>query len=96
MNVLFGVVLIYYANAAPKMLAPLSKRRCEPAAVQSIQRFSGWTLVLAGLAYCIIWLGAPLEVATVASTLAVASGLAIVLTRCLVLRLWPKQTRTGT
>jgi hypothetical protein len=52
--------------------------------------------VLAGLTYCIIWLGAPLEVATVASTLAVASGLAIVLTRCLVLRLWPKQTRTGT
>lgn len=46
-----------------------------------MQRFTGWTLVLAGLIYSLCWLVAPLDVARVASTAAVATGLALVAAR---------------
>lgn len=55
----YGVILAMIGNRLPKILSPLTEQRCAPAAAQSVQRFSGWTLMLAGLAYAAAWLALP-------------------------------------
>jgi len=62
-QVLLGSLVIFYANAAPKALTSLRAMRCDPAKEQAARRFSGWALVLGGLAYVLVWLFAPLDIA---------------------------------
>lgn len=81
MGAVNGLILVVFANAAPKTLTPLTKMRCEPAQAQALQRFCGWTLVLAGLGYSLTWLVLPLERAPLISMSIVAGGLLLVVTR---------------
>jgi len=46
---LLGVLLVVGGNRMPKMLTPLKSMRCDPARTQAMQRFAGWTFVLAGV-----------------------------------------------
>jgi hypothetical protein len=72
--VLLGAFFVYMGNTLPKMLTPMSAGRCDPAAVQARTRFSAWTWVLTGLAYMLIWIVLPVDVAEPASLAAVALG----------------------
>jgi len=51
-----GAFLVSIGNMIPKTLTPLSAMRCDATKVQSFQRLTGWTWVLAGLALAIGWL----------------------------------------
>ena len=80
-GVMIGMVLVIFANLVPKTLEPLSATRCGRSKTQAVQRFTGWTLVLAGLGYSIAWLVLPIEHARVPAMSLVASGLLLVLAR---------------
>jgi hypothetical protein len=67
-GVAFGLIVVGYANAAPKTLTPLARLRCTPAAEQAIRRFVAWALVLGGLAYIAGWMFAPIDRADVIAT----------------------------
>ena len=90
-GVMVGLVLAVCANLVPKTLEPLSTTRCEPSRKQALQRFAGWTLVLAGLGYSIAWLVLPLDQARIPAMSIVASGLLLVLARVA----WTFMTSSG-
>lgn len=58
-----GVILALYGNTIPKTLLPLSSRQCDAARVQASLRMLGWTWVLVGLAFAIVWLVSPVWLA---------------------------------
>ncbi|MFQ5525170.1 MAG: hypothetical protein ACE5GX_02805 [Thermoanaerobaculia bacterium] len=76
-GVVLGLVLVICANLVPKTLEPLSAR-CDPSTQQALQRFSGWTLVLAGLGYSLAWLVLPIERARIPAMAIVAVGVVLV------------------
>ncbi len=80
-GVMIGMVLVVFANLVPKTLEPLTSTRCGPSQNQAVQRFAGWTLVLAGLGYSLAWLVLPIEHARVPAMSLVAAGLVLVLAR---------------
>ncbi len=80
-GVVMGIVLVLYSNAVPKTLEPLSVQRCEPSKKQALQRFTGWTLVIAGVGYALAWLFLPLDLARVVAMTTVAIGVFLVLAR---------------
>lgn len=88
-QIAIGLVVVYCANLAPKTLEPLNSS-CDPARVQSLQRFSGWAIVIGGLGYSLVWLIAPIDYAAVTSIAIVGSSLLLVLARCVwILKLGP-------
>lgn len=80
-GVMIGMVLVIFANLVPKKLEPLSATRCGASKTPAVQRFAGWTLVLAGLGYSIAWLVLPIEHARIPAMSLVAFGLLLVLAR---------------
>ena len=73
LGLIVGAMVIAYANVVPK--TPGSAR------LQATLRFSGWVLVLAGMAYSAIWLLAPITYASTLATWVLFSGLMLVLMR---------------
>ena len=41
MGMMTGSIVIFYANVVPKVLTPLARLRCDPAAEQAVRRFAG-------------------------------------------------------
>lgn len=78
--VLTGILLAVYGNVIPKSASRLSAKG------ESLERVTGWTTVLAGIAYAAIWAFAPIEIAAVASMCAVLVGFASVVGYCVWLR----------
>jgi hypothetical protein len=77
--VIFGLFFALTGNAMPKTLTPLAALQCNPAKVQAFQRFAGWTWVLTGLVFAMVWLVMPVGVARPASVgLLVVAMVAIV------------------
>jgi len=76
-----GLVLLLLGNTLPKVLSPLAAKRCAASQVQSIQRFAGWSFVLAGFVCIGAWLIAPIDQAGDWSMIATATALALVLLR---------------
>lgn len=79
LGVLSGVVLLLLGNMMPKVLAPLTAKRCAPSQVIAIQRFSGWVFVLDGIICIVASLVLPLSqgqdvsmIATIVTLLLVA------------------------
>jgi hypothetical protein len=81
MGVLLGVIVMVYANAVPKALSPLMQIRCEVAEEQAIRRFTGWSLVLGGMAFALAWLVAPIERANLIAGTALGVALFLALVR---------------
>jgi hypothetical protein len=81
MGVAIGAFLVVLGNVLPKVLSPLTAKRCAPAQVQSIQRLAGWTFVIAGLACIAVWLLLPIEQARSLELYVVMSAAAIVIAR---------------
>lgn len=84
--VTFGMFFVITGNALPKMLTPLSATRCAGAGVQAAQRFAGWTWVLTGLAFAIIWLVLPAPTAEPLSIALLVGSALLVTARALQLR----------
>lgn len=84
--VLFGLFFVFTGNAMPKTLTPLTALRCDAAKVQAFQRLAGWTWVLMGLGYAMMWLLLPLDVARTASVALLASGALVIATQVVRLR----------
>ena len=81
MGALLGLMVVVYANAVPKALAPLIRSRCDPAGEQALRRFTGWSFVLGGAAYAIGWIVAPMEVAYLVTASALGAALLLVAVR---------------
>jgi len=77
-----GALLIVTGNFLPKQLGPLASK-CGASCEQSLQRFSGWSLVLAGMVYCAAWLFAPVEIARPVSMAACAASVVLIAGRIL-------------
>jgi hypothetical protein len=78
---LIGVLFVFFGNAMPKQLTPLSQLSCSGARIQAFQRFSGWTWVLTGLTYAAIWLLAPMTMAKPLSMLVMACGMTAIVVK---------------
>ena len=74
-----GLMVAYYGNLAPKMVVPNARAR-------QVNRFAGWSLALGGLVYAGFWAFAPLPLAKIAGTGALAAALILTLVYCLWLR----------
>jgi FtsH-binding integral membrane protein len=81
MAILIGLPVVFYANAAPKALKPLTRLRCDGAAEQAFRRFSGWTLLVGGVAYIVTWMVAPLDQASDLATKFIAASVFLVFAR---------------
>ena len=80
-----GLMIAYYGNRAPKAVAPSVH-------AQQIARVSGWSSVLSGLVYAGLWVFAPIPVAIMVGSAAVAAGIIVTLGYCLLLR---RRSRAG-
>ena len=80
---LTGILLAVYGNVIPKSVSRLSAKG------ESLQRVTGWATVVAGLGYAAIWAFAPIDIAAIASMIAVALGFVIVIGYCAWLRSIP-------
>ncbi len=81
LGALLGIVVIVYANVVPKALSPLIQSRCDPIEEQAMRRFTGWSLVLGGVAYAAAWVIAPLESANMISGSLLGAALLLVVAR---------------
>ena len=80
---LTGILLAVYGNVIPKSVSRLSAKG------ESLQRVTGWATVVAGLGYAAIWAFAPIDIAAIASMIAVALGFVVVIGYCAWLRSIP-------
>jgi hypothetical protein len=90
--VLIGVYFVFTGNALPKTLTPLTALRCDPARVQTVQRWAGWTWVLSGLTVAGAWLTLPLDLANALSVAAIGGGVLVVLATIVSVR-WTRAAR---
>jgi hypothetical protein len=74
-SVFVGVFFVLRGNRLPKMLTPLADTRCDPAALQTLQRRTGWAYVLAGLAYTVLWLVLPVRLAAPIGVAVIVAGI---------------------
>ncbi len=81
-GVAVGVFLIVIGNVMPKILTPLAALRCEAKRAQSLQRFAGWSFLLAGLGYVAAWLILPVNHADIVATLSCLAAVVAVAVRC--------------
>lgn len=79
LQVMIGLGLAAYANLMPKQLSAPRRTPEAEARVQRALRIGGWSLTLAGLIHAGLWAFAPLAIANLGSTLAVATGMAVTL-----------------
>lgn len=80
-GVLMGLVVLFYANEAPKTLPRLERVR-NPVAEQAKRRFTGWAITLGGVAYLLTWLIAPVSYAPPIATTLLALSVAAPIGRC--------------
>ncbi len=74
-----GLMVAYYGNLMPKKVVPSAHAR-------QVNRFSGWMMVLTGLLYAGFWAFAPIQMAMIFGTGALAAGVIVTLVYCLGLR----------
>ena len=58
-NILIGAYLIVRGNGLPKILTFMSDHRYDPRTLQTLRRRVGWSFVLTGFAYAVIWVVLP-------------------------------------
>lgn len=81
-----GLVIVFFGNIAPKKTTCFDPASPDAGRRQNLQRYSGWVLVLAGLANTLIWALAPIKQAALWSMVPVAGGLALIALRILASR----------
>lgn len=81
LGVLLGGITVWYANAVPKALSPLVQMRCDPAAEQSMRRFTGWSIAVGGMLFALAWAAAPMQIARMLSVSLLGTALLLVVVR---------------
>ncbi len=81
-GILMGLILVFFANAVPKVLTPLMSTRCDPATEQAIRRFTGWTFMIGGVAYIAAWAFAPSANVDLLAGGLLTATLLVVVARC--------------
>jgi hypothetical protein len=81
LGIFCGLVIIVYANMIPKKGACTDPASPDAGRKQALQRYSGWVLVLAGLANTLIWVLAPIKQAALLSMVPLAIGLLLIIVR---------------
>jgi hypothetical protein len=81
LGIVLGLMLVVMGNMVPKVLGPLTAKRCSSARTQSLQRFTGWIFTLAGLAYVGVWILLPVPEADAIATPLCAAAVVLVLLR---------------
>ncbi|WP_404337009.1 ammonium transporter [Sphingomonas sp. MMS12-HWE2-04] len=74
-----GLMIASIGNRMPKLVVPSTCAR-------RVQRIGGWAMVLSGLLYTALWALAPIPVALIAGTGAIALGMALTIGYSLALR----------
>ena len=82
-GILSGLVLAVIGNAGPKVTEVLKPGCFSTVEGMAVKRFAGWTFVLAGLAYALVWAFAPIQLAEDTSIPLVAGALLLALGRVL-------------
>lgn len=75
-----GLIIAGFGNVIPKRLVRFDP--ADPARKLALQRFTGWVIVLAGLANALIWALAPMDRAALWSMAPLLGALALVIARC--------------
>lgn len=75
-----GLIIAGFGNVIPKRLVRFDP--ADPARKLALQRFTGWVIVLAGLANALIWALAPMDRAALWSMVPLLGALALVIVRC--------------
>jgi hypothetical protein len=76
-NVLAGLCIVFLGNQLPKMQTPLSDAACDAATVQRARRRTGWAHVLAGLAFAVLWLVLPVQLARPIGIAVIVAGILV-------------------
>ena len=79
----------------PKVLGPLTAKRCAPAQVQSLQRVAGWVFVLDGLVCIVASLALPVRVWPDVLMIATVAALLIVAIRFASAFMAPRRSQTS-
>lgn len=74
-----GLMIVGMGNRIPKAFVP-------NAGARQAKRVAGWSLVLSGLVYAVLWAFAPFQVAIWGGCSAVLAGIAVTLGYCLSMR----------
>lgn len=74
-----GLLIAWYGNSMPKRFVP-------SAAARKVKRVGGWSLVLSGLIYALVFTFAPIQTAVIVGCAAIATGIAVTFAYCLSLR----------
>jgi hypothetical protein len=80
-NLTTALILLWWANLAPKRLRPLAELTCDRIREQRARRVAGVALIVAGLISAVAWLIAPFNLALPVEATAIGGGLAIVFVR---------------
>ena len=78
---IMGAMVAFMGNAVPKTLTPMASTRCDPAKVQELQRFAGYTWVITGLIFSLAWLILPKAAAQPLSVMVLLFGTVAVAVR---------------
>ena len=84
-----GLMIAYFGNRAPKALAPSDDAR-------RLARVSGWSSVISGLIYAVLWAFAPIDVAIWYGCAAIIAGIAVTVGYCIWLRGQHRAPKSGT
>lgn len=84
--IILGAYLVITGNALPRMAPRISSMPGDAARLQAFHRLAGWTWVLGGLGYVLVWLVLPTDVANLTSTAIVAATIFITVVQLLRLR----------
>lgn len=75
-----GLIIVAFGNVIPKKLVRFDP--ADPGRKLAVQRFTGWVIVLAGLANAAIWAFAPMDRAALWSMAPLIGALALIAFRC--------------
>lgn len=81
-----GLMIAWYGNRLPKAFVPSAWAR-------QLRRVAGWSLVLSGLVYAVLWALAPIPLAVAGGSAAVLGGIAVTVGYSLALRARAKATQ---
>jgi dipeptide/tripeptide permease len=81
LGIFCGLVIVVCGNMVPKKGACIDPASPDAGRKQALQRYSGWVLVLAGLANTLIWVLAPIKQAAFLSMAPLAIGVLLIIIR---------------
>jgi len=77
-SAIIGLIMVIIGNSLPKTLESTDQQKCTYSTEQKLKRFAGWTFVIAGLGYSLIWMFAPIAIAGELAMYVMGLGVALI------------------